>query len=57
MKIFKLVTYYLGFMLLVFRLLSFYTGVNFILRIEVVFIEWEILRVNRARVIITLLID
>lgn len=53
----KYISFYLGFILLLFSIILFYEGWHFFFNLKVVFIEWEIFEFIRRRIIITLLID
>jgi NADH-ubiquinone oxidoreductase chain 5 len=57
MKVFNVVTYYIGLMLLFFSLFSIFLGIKYIIGLDVLFVEWEILTINRRRIIITFLFD
>nr|UAA82770.1 NADH dehydrogenase subunit 5 [Seira dowlingi] len=53
----KYISFYLGFMLLLFSMMLFYEGWHFFFNLKVVFIEWEIFEFISSSIIMTLLID
>lgn len=53
----RLVTFYLGFMLLFFSMLRLTYGLNFYFSSNVVFLEWEVFSLRRIQIIITILFD
>nr|YP_009480516.1 NADH dehydrogenase subunit 5 [Cryptopygus terranovus]APC61723.1 NADH dehydrogenase subunit 5 [Cryptopygus terranovus] len=57
MKLFSLVTYYIGFMLAVIGMLMLYWGMNFYFSARVIFVEWEIFNFNSMEVIMTMIFD
>lgn len=57
MKVYSLVSYYLGIMLLLFSSVRIYLGLRFLIRREIYFIEWLLLDLNRSSIIMTLLVD
>lgn len=53
----RLVTFYLGFMLLFFSLTRIFYGLSFYFSTEVLFLEWEVFSLTRIQIIITLILD
>jgi NADH-ubiquinone oxidoreductase chain 5 len=56
-KLYSLVTFYLGFILLTFSLSSIWAGLNFWSSQEVYFIEWDLVTINSSSLILTFLLD
>lgn len=56
-KLFKLITFYIGFILLIVGGLSFFLSIKAYFSSFVLFVEWEILEISSIRIIITLLFD
>nr|YP_010265407.1 NADH dehydrogenase subunit 5 [Cyphoderus aff. similis]UIR97919.1 NADH dehydrogenase subunit 5 [Cyphoderus aff. similis] len=54
---YRSITYYLGFMLLIYSMFSFFVGLKYFLMNKVVFIEWEIFDLLGSLIIMTLLLD
>jgi len=57
MKIYKIITYYLGVILMVWGLFSVFFSFNYFWAGKVLFVEWEVVELNSSLIIITLLFD